>query len=534
MAFAMLVGMPGTAQAAEDADGRTIESSSLSLYSSYSLMAAPVYTVQPVLGNLSDTAPVYEVAPVLVEAAIDSDVAWAADEAPYAAGNSLQHIVSTTGAATMHSRGFDGTGIDIAMIDSGVVPVPGLNQSGKLIHGPDLSFESQAENLIHLDTYGHGTHVAGVIASTEGMAPGSRLISLKVADAVGATDVSQVIAAIDWVVEHRNDNGMNIKVLNISFGTDGTQPYQIDPLAFAVERAWHAGIVVVVAAGNDGNAAPLRNPASNPYVIAVGATDSRGTDTRTDDVVADFSNCGTADRSVDLVAPGVSLRSLRSPGSEADQTHPDARVYNDYFKGSGTSQGAGVVSGAAALILDARPWLTPDRVKALLTTTAGEVDGSLQCQGAGTIDLMRALKTRPPQNVQSHDRSTGLGTLNGARGSMVLVHDDVALDGEQDVMGNSWVAEESVKRSLNGASWSGGDWNGASWSGASWSGASWSGASWSGASWSGASWSGASWSGASWSGASWSGASWSGASWSGASWSGSSWSGSGWSGSVWG
>ena len=83
-----------------------------------------------------------------------------------------------------------------------------------------------------------------------------------------------MIAAIDWVVEHRDDNGMNIRVISLAYGTDSSQAYQVDPLSDAVERAWHAGIVVVVAAGNDGNAAHLRNPAIDPYVIAVGAAEN--------------------------------------------------------------------------------------------------------------------------------------------------------------------------------------------------------------------------------------------------------------------
>ena len=191
--------------------------------------------------------------------------------------------------------GFTGDGVDVAVIDTGVVPVPGLDEPGKLIHGPDLSFESQSTDLRHLDTYGHGTHMAGIIAGRDGnldeifdgderfngMAPGARIVSLKVGDYQGSVDVSQVIAAIDWVVEHKNDNGLNIRVLNLSFGTDSIQDYEVDPLAFAVERAWRAGIVVVVAAGNDGNATPLRNPATSPYIIAVGASvpsDSDGAD----------------------------------------------------------------------------------------------------------------------------------------------------------------------------------------------------------------------------------------------------------------
>ena len=149
-----------------------------------------------------------------------------------------------------------------------MVPVNGLTTTGKVLNGIDLSFESQSDELRHLDTYGHGTHMAGIIAGRDddvsstvrsgnsrdfiGMAAGARIVNLKVADAEGATDVSQVIAAIDWVVAHRRDDGMNIRVLNLSFGADGVQDYRLDPLAYAVEVAWRKGIVVVVAAGNRG------------------------------------------------------------------------------------------------------------------------------------------------------------------------------------------------------------------------------------------------------------------------------------------
>ncbi len=128
----------------------------------------------------------------------------------------------------------------------------------------DLSLEADVPEARYLDTYGHGTHMAGIAAGrspgadlrTEhgflGVAPDARIVSIKVADNTGAVDVTQVIAGIDWVVQHRNEGDLNIRVLNLSYGTDSKQGYQIDPLAAAVERAWDAGIVVVVAAGNDG------------------------------------------------------------------------------------------------------------------------------------------------------------------------------------------------------------------------------------------------------------------------------------------
>jgi serine protease AprX len=128
---------------------------------------------------------------------------------------------------------------------------------------------------------------------------------VKVAASDGAVDVSQIIAALDWTVQHRNDNGMNIRVVNLSFGTDGTQPYQLDPLAHAVESAWRHGLLVVVAVGNGGNlTSTVNNPATDPFVLAVGASDHKGTKDRKDDVVAGFSARGSAARTPDLVAPG--------------------------------------------------------------------------------------------------------------------------------------------------------------------------------------------------------------------------------------
>jgi len=436
--------------------------------------------------------------------------------------------------------GYTGAGVDVALIDSGVSPVDGLIVNGKVLNGPDLSFESQNSDLRYLDSFGHGTHLAGIIAGQSdgtpdrittkeakknflGVAPNARIVNVKVATRNGATDVSQVIAALDWVVQHRNDNGMNIRVVNLSFGTDSTQSYYLDPLAFAVEQAWAKGIVVVVAAGNDGNSSALRNPASDPFVIAVGAAVTNGTERTGDDSIPSFSNCGTNQRHVDLVAPGKSIVSLLAPGSAAAADHPEAIVDRKYLVGSGTSQAAAVVSGAAALIIDQRPGISPDQVKALLMETASSIPGeNPKCQGAGLIDLSAAHGASTPYANQSssYKPAQGTGSLEASRGSFNLEHDGAVLEGEQDIMGSAWDGASWSSLSAAGASWSGGEWNGASWSGASWSGASWSGASWSGASWSGASWSGASWSGASWSGMSWSGASWSASAWLGLSWDG--------------
>jgi subtilisin family serine protease len=166
---------------------------------------------------------------------------------------SMRLVTESTGARAYWEAGFAGKGVDIAIIDSGIAPVDGLSAPGKVIFGPDLSFESQDEATRYLDTNGHGTHLAGIVAGRDaaasgdysadvsnflGMAPDARVISLKVADSHGRNDVSQVIAAIDWVVQHKNDAGLNIRVLLIAYGTDSQAGWQHDPLVFAAEQAW--------------------------------------------------------------------------------------------------------------------------------------------------------------------------------------------------------------------------------------------------------------------------------------------------------
>ena len=476
--------------------------------------------------------------------------------AGYDPANDTNSMASTTGysgAQAWWAAGYTGRGVDVALIDSGVVAVDGLNTAGKIIYGPDLSLESQAANLNNLDTFGHGTFMAGLIAGRDstltapydqapasayrGMAPDARIVSIKVATADGGTDVSQVIAAIDWVVQHRNDNGMNIRVLNLSYGTNSSQWFGVDPLAFAVEQAWDAGIVVVAAAGNSGyqtkgSSPALANPAYDKRIIAVGASDSNGTATLLDDTVPDFSaaaKTGSA-RAPDFVAPGVHLQGLRVPGSWID-TNVDGRTLlgDRFMRGSGTSEAAAITSGAAALILDRFPSATPDQVKRLIRSGAYDMPTQNSRQsGAGELQLGPLLSAPLPIYVQTVAPGTGTGTLEGSRGSDHLTRDGVVLKGEQDIFGKAFDSAAMAALEAAGNSWSGGTWNGNSWSGSSWSGNSWSGNSWSGNSWSGNSWSGSSWSGNSWSGSSWSGSSWSGNSWSGSSWSGNSWSTANW------
>ena len=480
---------------------------------------------------------------------------------PVTTTGSLHAIAAMTGAHAMYKAGISGKGVDVALIDSGIAPVKGLT-SGNVVNGPDLSFDSQESALVSNDGFGHGTHMASIIAGRDvvqtraagyvdqtrfvGIAPDARLINLKVASADGGTDVTQVLAAIDWVVQNKNKHGFNIRVMNLSYGTDSVQPVDLDPLAHAVEVAWRAGVVVVVSGGNDGNDKPfLGMPAQDPLVLAVGAQNPNGTLATGDDTVPSWASKGSTgahQRTVDLVAPGVRVLGLRAPNSSLDHDNPSARIGTRFLRGSGTSQSAAVVSGAVALYLQKHPTATPDQVKGALLGTATPMLGSAEFHGRGALDVARASKASPPNTVQKLAPTTGLGSLDAARGTMRVVDypDDVTetplvLEGERDVFGNAfptadWAARSTARTSYDATgAWMGRGLVGSGFDSTSWAGRSWSGRSWSGRSWSGRSWSGRSWSGRSWSGDSWDGRSWSGRSWSGRSWSGRSWSSQGWS-----
>lgn len=438
-----------------------------------------------------------------------------------------------TGAGEYWNDRITGKGVDVALLDSGVVEVDGLHD--KVVYGPDLSYEAEVSDLQHKDTFGHGTHMAGIIAGRDsdapaviqkgdeehflGMAPDARVVSVKLADASGATDVSQVIAGIDWVVQNRNQHGLNIRVLNLSFGTDGVQDYLLDPLTYAVEVAWRKGIVVVVSAGNEGyGSAKLNNPAYDPHVLAVGGADGAGTYDYKDDTIQDWSSRGNGARNPDLVAPGASIVSLRDPGSTIDTEHAAARVADRFFRGTGTSQAAAVVSGAAALVIQQRPTITPDQVKALLTGGAQRLErADPVAQGNGMLDL-KFVRDRATPSVsaaaQGFAYATGTGSLEAARGTTHVENEaGETLTGEQDAFGGDW----------DGRRWSGQSWTGTSWTGGSWSGTTFTGGTWNGRMWSGRRWSSGTWSAGTWTGRRWSGDDWAGRRWSGRRWSGGEW-----------
>jgi serine protease AprX len=446
-----------------------------------------------------------------------------------------------------------GKGVDIALIDSGVAAVKGLT-SGNVVHGPDLSFESQVPELEHKDTYGHGTHMASIIVGRDqamsgsnyaasntskfnGIAPDARLVSVKVANNAGAADVSQVIAAIDWVTQNKNVANLNIRVLNLSYGANSNQPFAVDPLAYAAENAWRAGIVVVVAGGNNGSSrTELTSPAYDPLVLAVGADNPNTTTAVTDDTLATFSQPGTAARHVDVLAPGMHTLGLRVPGSRLDQQNPQAVVGSRFFRGTGTSQAAAVVSGLAALYLSKYPTATPDAVKRVLMATAN-TNSTSHAQvypGLGVPNLNNAMTVSPPNaRVQAATGATGTGSLEAARGGSYVNDGTSDLTGERDIFGHAWDSQQWAAASAAGNTWTSGSWNGNAWTGTTWTGNTWTGTTWTGNTWTGNTWTGNTWTGNTWTGNTWTGEGWTGNTWTGNTWTGNAWTNSIWSGETW-
>jgi serine protease AprX len=455
-------------------------------------------------------------------------VAATADYTFPANATALTDVARIIRADTAYSAGYTGKGVGIALIDTGVVPVPGLT-SGNIANGPDLSLESQVPSLAHEDGYGHGTHLAGIIAGRDnatgsgfrGIAPDAKLTSIKVGMSNGTVDVTQVIAAIDWVVKHRADDPANpIKLINLSYGTDSKQIVTVDPLVYAVDNAVKAGISVIVAAGNTGS--KVTNPATSNSAIVVGSSDSKGTTNPADDTLSDFSAEDGRAIAIDVLAPGRSIVSLRDPGGYADTLYPSARVNDRFFKGSGTSQSAAVVTGALALYLQKYPKTTPGQLHTILWAGATR-------PSKWKLDVGALLTRSATMSVSVREHSSG-GTFQAARGtSLVTFGDSTSLTGERDIFGpvsmSSWASASAAQTAWNGGSWMGHLYTGTAWGTATNGQANWSGAAWSGRAWSGRAWSEVAWAGRAWSGQAWSGTT--------SDFTGRAWSGVGWTGAAW-
>ena len=352
---------------------------------------------------------------ILAALASDPRVAQVSDDR--AIVGAMERTAATVGAtAVRRDLGYDGTGVGVAIIDSGAAAAhddlrgsngaPVIDRFVDFVAGQNLSY----------DDYGHGSHVAGIIAGNgydsdgkrSGMAPGARLTVLKVLDNKGDGYISDVIAALDYVVANKDQ--LNIRVVNLSIATGVYESYTTDPLTVAAEKVVQNGVVVVAAAGNNGRSpngsiqhGGVTAPGNAPSVLTVGASSHMGTVDRADDTIASFSSRGpgAVDNGAkpDLVAPGVGIESLSDPDGTLYSTKSKyllpgtvATTYLPYLSLSGSSMAAPVVTGTVALMLQANPSLTPNAVKAILQYTAERHGYDPLTEGAGFLNALGAVQ----------------------------------------------------------------------------------------------------------------------------------------------
>src|SRR6266850_132784 len=338
------------------------------------------------------------------------------------------------------------------------------------------------------DPGGHGTHVAGLVAGDgtlsggayTGVAPGANLIDVRVINANGGSNVSTVLAGLQWVL--KNHTTYNIKVVNLSLGAQEQSSYTLSPLSTAVEVLSFAGITVVVSAGNSGpGAGTITTPGDDPFVITVGGIDDAGTASTADDSMATWSSCGPttfdALAKPDLVAPGRHMISLRSPGSSLDTlfpargvTAPGALTAN-YFVLSGTSMAAPLVAGAVALMLEKDPTLNPRQVKQRLVSGVTPLSfGTTMTRGAGMLNALTSVgSTDLTAWVDTSPVSDGFASLVFPLiAGQPLVWRDLQYNGGVDSLGIPWSAI-----TWNDISWDLVTWNDISWDTISWEAISW-------------------------------------------------------------
>jgi serine protease AprX len=397
------------------------------------------------------------------------DASMQAVAKPDTSASPLSVFPQSVGAPSAWSAGFNGAGSAIAVLDSGVQPAVDLGAGGGLSRViVNLRFNQGASSTA--DQYGHGTWVSGIAAGSGaasngaymGVAPAASIVNLKVTDDTGVAHVSNVLQALAWVVD--NHAAYNIRAVNLSLVSTLSEGYATNLLDAAVEMVWLSGVPVVVSAGNAGANTLQFAPANDPYAITVGATDDAGTPAVGDDSLAWFSGFGKTQDGFskpDLVAPGRHIVGpLATSGAFLASEFPAKVLNRRYIQLSGTSAAAPIVSGAVALLGQARPALTPDQVKWLLVHSAQPLAASPTGTGAGELNVAGAL------HVQGSVPRANLGLVP----NQLLALAYLTQTGQPSV---SW---DSV-------SWGSVSWDSVSWDSVSWDSVSWDSVSWDSVSW---------------------------------------------------
>jgi serine protease AprX len=459
--------------------------------------------------------------------------------------------------------GLTGSNAAIAIVDSGITSeedfqsrihghisaVPGqqqwYNESDNVVCPPYL--EDRCENV--RDHYGHGTHVAGIAAGNgadsnglyKGMAPEAGLVNIRVMDENGMAYESDVVFTMQDILEKNQFMTPPIRVVNMSINSSVEQSYHESPLNVAVEILWFNGIVVVASAGN--TAGQLTAPADDPYVITVGVVDENGTANRSDDTIPTWSAYGETEdgyNKPDIYAPGREIISVLASTASWKTDYPD-RVYGngEYFRASGTSMAAPMVSGAVALLFDLKE-LSPDQIKYVLIHTGTDI--SSNGQSGKYLDVQAAAQYVSSHNVGSIPAANEGNIPHHSLGKLVAVTIAAGVAADEacgvplsycDLSAIDWTGIDWTGIDWTGIDWTGIDWTGIDWTGIDWTGIDCTGIDWTGIDWTGIDWTGIDWTGIDWTGIDWTGIDWTGIDWTGIDWTGIDWTGIDWTGIDW-
>jgi serine protease AprX len=391
-----------------------------------------------------------------------------------------------TGAQRVRSLSVGANLPAIAIVDSGVDTTKTIDFGSRIVASVNLNSDNPNATG---DAEGHGTMVAGIAAGGSaaypGVVPSAPIVSIRTADANGASHMSDVIAACDWILQ--NQGTYNIRVANFSIVSEAQSSFVNDPLDAAVEQLWFHGIVVVASAGNFGQPGGVlmaHAPGNDPFVITVGALDTNGTPTPSDDFAASWSAYGhTGDgfQKPELSAPGRWIVAPVPAGATLPTTAPDRVVAPGYMWMSGTSLSAPMVSGAADAVLGLHPDWSPGQVKGALMLTANATSASGWSGGVGELDAAQALQLANAPDADAH------------------LEQYVASDGS----GFNGAAWEQAATDWSATDWSATDWSATDWSATDWSATDWSATDWSATDWSATDWSATDWSATDWSATSW-------------------------------
>ncbi|MFZ5814896.1 MAG: S8 family peptidase [Bacillota bacterium] len=331
----------------------------------------------------------------------NSPVAGTGSSAAGSAAALSSSYVYAVQAEKVWAAGYQGDGVSIAIVDSGLHFAANSDFSSRILN--NVSFNPEARYSV--DKFGHGTHV-GAIAGGDGsnssgkwlgIAPRVNLLNVKFSDDYGNATEKDLVSALQWVYDNRIT--YNIRVVNISAQVGARMSYKESPTAAAVEQLWFSGVVVVASAGNRGteDCSVCYPPGADPFIITVGAVDDRGTAELSDDLLAAWSSRGSTldgHAKPDVMAPGAHVVAYMPSGTLRSE-HPDNVVDDHYFRMGGTSMASPVVAGGIALLLQARPALTPDQVKWLVMNTTRSYEQQ-PSGSAGILDLYRALAYDQP------------------------------------------------------------------------------------------------------------------------------------------